>query len=152
MRVIVLAPTPYKISVHSRLNYREPAYLLSTDTETASRILIQICFDRWQIEVNNRDEKSILRVGDAQVHAEKSVPRQPAFAVATYSMLLLSGLITFGPGRTDDYVKLPAWRKNAKRPSCLDLLSLLRSDLNETSISELVNTRISENAYIYAYT
>jgi len=29
--------------------------------------LIQYYFDRWQIEVNHRDEKSLLGVGQAQV-------------------------------------------------------------------------------------
>jgi len=35
---------------------------LSTDVRSPVRELIQSCFDRWQIEVNHRDEKTILSV------------------------------------------------------------------------------------------
>jgi len=52
-------------------------------------------------------------------------------AVAAYSALLLAALLTFGPKRTDAYAKLPRWRRNAKRPSCLDLITLLRKEMNE---------------------
>ena len=88
-------------------------------------------FDRWEIEVNHREEKDTLGVGQAQVRSKKSVPRQPAFAVAAYSMLLLACLNVFGPGRTDNYIPLPKWRKNARRASCLDLVTLLRKELVE---------------------
>jgi hypothetical protein len=152
LRLIVLAPQPYKLSLHSKTNYREPAYLLCTDLVSPIEQLIQACFDRWQIEVNHRDEKDILGVGQAQVRSPRSVPRQPAFAVATYSMMLLAALQTFGPGRTDDYVELPKWRKHARRPSILDIITLMRKEINETRDSGLVNIHFSENLFKYAYT
>jgi hypothetical protein len=114
--------------------------------------LIQLYCDRWQIEVNHRDEKSILGVGQAQVHADKAVPRHPAFAVAVYSLLLLAGLQTFGPGRTSDYQPLPKWRRNATRPSLLDLLTVLRQEINETPIAPGPRPGMMENAVNYAYT
>jgi len=152
LRLIVIAPVPYKLSPNARRNYREPAYLLSTDCDSEAGILIQCYFDRWQIEVNHREEKSTLGVGEAQVWSEKSVPRQPAFAVACYSLLLLSALKAFGPGRGSDFVVLPKWRRKAKRPSALDLITLLRKEINETSVSDCLAHRLSQNIVPYAYT
>lgn len=152
LRCFVIAPQPYKLSPNSRTNYRDPAYLLSTDMKTKSASLIQAYFDRWQIEVNHREEKSILGVGEAQVSSEKSVSRHPSFVVAAYAMLLLASIKSFGPGRTDDYHALPKWRKHARRPSILDLMTLIRKEISETPVSELINKNFMENAATYAYT
>jgi len=51
------------------------------------RQLLQVYFDRWQIEVNHREEKDTLGVGQAQLRHILSVPKQPAFSVASYSAL-----------------------------------------------------------------
>jgi len=152
LRLLVIAPQPYKVSPHARTYYRQPAYLLTTDNNSPARLLIQAYFDRWQIEVNHREEKDILGVGQAQVWSPRSVPRQPAFAVASYSLLLLAGLLEFGPGRTDHFLPLPKWRKYAKRPSALDLITLLRKEINETSISHHLRATIARNSISYAYT
>ncbi len=40
--------------------YRQPAYLLTTDLASQARELLQIYFDRWQIE-NHREEKDTFR-------------------------------------------------------------------------------------------
>lgn len=152
LRLLVIAPQPYKMSRHARRLYRKPAYLLTTDRDTRPRLLIQAYFDRWQIEVNHRDEKEILGVGQAQVWSPRSVPRQPAFAVASYSLLLLAGLLEFGPGRTHHFVPLPKWRKNAKRASALDFVTLLRKEINETSVSHRLRRKIARNSISYAYT
>ena len=47
-----------------------------------------------------------------------------AFVVAAYSSLLLAGLADYGPKRGEEYRVLPKWRRNAKRPSCQDLVTL----------------------------
>ena len=153
LRLIVLAPVPYKLSRHSRTNYRRPAYFLTTDLTTPIKLLVQACFDRWQIEVNHRDEKDLLGVGQAQVRSLQSVPRQPALAVASYSMLLLAALRSSGPGRTADYLAQPKWRSNqSKRPSLLDLVSLLRSQCNEPSVSHFLPQDFTKNLVLYADT
>jgi len=131
LRLIVVAPVPYRTTKKGKLYYRQPSYLLTTDLSASAALLIQMYFDRWEIEVNHREEKDTLGVGQAQVRSKKSVPRQPAFAVAAYSMLLLACLNVFGPGRTENYIPLPKWRKNARRASCLDLVTLLRKELDE---------------------
>ena len=53
MRLLVIAPTPYRAPGHGakRLNYRDPAYLLTTDLTTPAEELIQSYLARWQIEV-----------------------------------------------------------------------------------------------------
>jgi hypothetical protein len=131
LRLFVIAPTPYKKRKSARRYYRMPAYLLTTDVTHAPKELIQIYFDRWQIEVNHREEKDTLGVGQAQLWNENSVPRQPVLAVAAYSALLLAAILTFGPRRTSAYAALPKWRRRAQRPSCLDLVALLRKEANE---------------------
>ena len=82
LRWLVVAPVGYRTSKNGRKYYRQPAYLLTTDLETPAAILLQDYFDRWGIEVNHRDEKEILGVGEAQVWNEKSVTKVPALLVA----------------------------------------------------------------------
>jgi hypothetical protein len=153
LRLIVIAPVPYKMSAHSRTNYRDPAYLLSTDLKTSTKKLLQHYFDRWQIEVNHRDEKTLLTVGQSQVWSTLSVPRQPTFTVASYSMLLLADLRCFGPGRPPDFLHLPKWRtRPPSRPSLQDLLTRLRADVCETSVSAILNANFAKNITTYPKT
>ena len=153
LRLIVIAPVPYKLSKNSHLNYRDPAYFLTTDLRSSIKLLVQACFDRWQIEVNHRDEKDILGVGQAQVRSAQSIPRHPALAVASYSMLLLAALKSFGPGRTGDYLDQPKWRQNgSKRASFLDIVTKLRSEIDEASVSHLLPQNFAKNLVLHADT
>lgn len=133
IRLLVIAPTPYKKSKSKRTYYRQPAYLLTTDISSSTKQLIQIYFDRWQIEVNHREEKDTLGVGQAQLWNPTSVPKQPVLAVAAYSALLLASLQAFGAERGIAYAQLPKWRRKARRPSCLDLIALLRLEISQQS-------------------
>ena len=131
LRLLVVAPVPYRRTKHSRLCYRRPAFLLTTDQRTPAIQLLQVYLDRWEIEVNHRDEKSILGVGQAQVWSPKSVARQPALVIAAYSALLLASLEAYGATRNEVYRLLPKWRRRSQRPSCLDLVTLLRQQWHE---------------------
>jgi len=131
LRLFVIAPTAYRKRKSARLYYRNPAYLLCTDRKSSPRRLLQIYFDRWQIEVNHREEKDTLGVGQAQLWNPIGVPKQPTLVVAAYSALMLAALNTFGPQRGPAYAALPKWRRDAKRPSCLDLVTLLRNQATE---------------------
>ncbi len=108
----------------------------------AAKELLQAYFDRWQIEINHRDEKSILGVGHAQVWADLSVPRVPALMVATYSLMLLSALETYGPTRTTAYEPLPKWRTAARRASCQDLVTLVRKQFEAQSFGQGAPTNV----------
>jgi hypothetical protein len=131
LRLIVIAPTPYRKSKSKKVYYHDPAYLLTTDLRSSVKQLLQIYFDRWQIEVNHREEKDTLGVGQAQLWNATSVPKQPVLAVAAYSALLLASLKAFGAERGQAYAQLPRWRRNARRPSALDLVTLLRKEMTQ---------------------
>jgi hypothetical protein len=134
VRLLIVAPVGYRTSKNGRKYYRQPAYLLTTDLATDAATLLQHYFDRWGIEINHRDEKEILGVGQAQVWNEHSVSKVPALLVAMYSWLLLAGLACYGPKRGAEFEPLPKWRRHAKRPSCLDLVTLLRRQLNDKPV------------------
>jgi len=131
LRLLVVRPTRYRKKKSARFYYRQPAFLLTTVVNGTVRQLLQIYFDRWQIEVNHREEKDTLGVGQAQLRNVTSVPKQPAFAVAAYSALLLASLKAFGAERGRAYAALPKWRRRAQRPSALDLITLLRKEITE---------------------
>ena len=154
LRLLVVAPTPYKTSTHSRTQYHQAAYLLCTDThEVDAEQLLQIYFDRWQIEVNHREIKDVFGVGDAQVRAKQSVPRHPAFAVACYSLLLIAAMQVFGPAWNPMLFPLPCWRtKLPARPSAFDLLTRLRHEIHETRDSRYDLDKIARNLGRWSYT
>jgi hypothetical protein len=135
LRLLVVRPTRYRKRKSGRYYYRQPAYLLTTVVRGTVRQLLQIYFDRWQIEVNHREEKDTLGVGQAQLRNVIAVPKQPAFAVASYSALLLASLQAFGAERGVAYAVLPKWRRRAARPSALDLITLLRKEIVENGAS-----------------
>jgi len=151
LRLLVVAPTPYRKRKSSRLYYRQPAYLLTTDLKHSAKQLLQIYFDRWQIEVNHRDEKDTLGVGQAQLWNVNAVPKQPALVVAAYSALLLASLQAFGIERGKAYAALPKWRRNAYRPSCLDLVTLLRKEMvDHPELAEHLDLNPSDRALTQA--
>jgi hypothetical protein len=87
---------------------------------------------RWEIEVNFRDEKTLLGVGQAQVRHPESVCRAPIFLVACYGMLLWSSIYLFGDRRTEAFAPLPRWRTDEpNRPSTRDLIRLLQQQAAE---------------------
>jgi Transposase DDE domain len=129
LRLLVVAPVPYDSGKGKRKYYGEPAFLLTTDLHYSATVLLQAYFDRWQIEVNHREIKDTLGIGQAQLRNPRSVPRQPAMLVAAYSALLLASIQVFGDTRSKAFPALPKWRRNARRPSCLDLVSLLRQEV-----------------------
>jgi hypothetical protein len=129
LRLFVVAPTPYRKRHSGKIYYRQPAFLLTTDRHSRAHALLQIYFDRWQIEVNHREEKDTLGVGQAQLWNATAVPKQPALSVAAYSAVLLAALLAFGADRGAAYAALPKWRRHAHRPSCLDLITLLRNEV-----------------------
>ncbi len=70
-QLIVIAPLAYRL--RSKLLYRHPAFLICTDSELDPCQIIEAYFQRWDIEVNFRDEKTLLGVGQAQVRNIVSV-------------------------------------------------------------------------------
>ena len=141
LRLMVIAPVGYRLSKGSKLLYRQPAYLICTDPNLSLSQVLQDYLWRWGIEVNHRDEKQIIGVGQAQVRAPQSVDRQPAFAVASYAMLLLTAARAFGTDATQNDLPLPKWRANQPRTrlSTQDLIRQLRSEVWAYGINRLAD-------------
>ncbi|HYA96309.1 MAG TPA: transposase [Terriglobales bacterium] len=135
LRLLVVAPIPYSAGKARRKYYGQPAFLLTTDSLLPAATVLQAYFDRWQIEVNHREIKDTLGIGQAQLRNPRAVPRQPAMLVAAYSALLLAAIQVFGEARAAAFPSLPKWRRNARRPSCLDLVTVLRQEVTSAHAS-----------------
>lgn len=95
--------------------------------------------------------KDTLSVGQAQLWNVTSVPKQPVLSVAAYSALLLASLQAFGTDRGAAYAELPKWRKRAHRPSCLDLIALLRKEMvDHPELIEKFSTKVTDSGLIAA--
>ena len=130
LRLIVIAPLAYRLTKHSDILYRRPAYLICTDPKASIQEVLQAYVWRWDIEVNFRDEKNLLGVGQAQVRHEHSVENVPALAVAAYAMLLTSATKTFGLTGMPDSLPSPKWRrKKTARASTQSLIQHLRHEV-----------------------
>ena len=127
--LVVIKPLGYRLRKGSRLLFRQAAFLACTDPLLDLPILLQAYIDRWEIECNHRDEKSLIGTAQGQVWSPLAVPRLPQFQVAIYSLLLLASILAYGFQRTDVYLPLPLWRRKSIRPSILDLLNLLRDQI-----------------------
>jgi hypothetical protein len=99
LQLIVIAPRAYRLRQGSKLLYRKPAFLLCTEENLDPQVLIETYVGRWDIEVNFREEKTLLGVGQAQVRDPASVESAPALSVAAYALLLLATQRAFAPSR-----------------------------------------------------
>jgi hypothetical protein len=131
LRLVVIEPVPYRRTQSSKLERREPAFLICTDLNLPLWQVVQFYLWRWDIEVNFRDEKTILGVGQAQVRSEASNQNAPALAVAAYSLLLLAAIKTYGAEGKPETFKRPRWykRKPSQRATTSELITQLRYEL-----------------------
>lgn len=138
LRLVVVEPVPYRNSKNSKLERREPAFLICTDPTLALAELLQIYLWRWDIEVNFRDEKTILGVGQAQVRSEASNQNAPALAVAAYSLLLLAGVQVYGAEGRPEAIANPHWyhRKPHQRATTNDLINQLRYEMWASALKD----------------
>lgn len=118
LQLVVIAPLGYRLRQGSKLLYRQPAFLLCTDPHLDPQRLIETYRHRWGIEVNFREQKTLLGVGQAQVRSAASVESAPAFSVAAYAFLLLA---TQRAGRDPSSGRLP--RPKWSQPSPASHLS-----------------------------
>jgi hypothetical protein len=133
LRLVVIAPIGYRLRKGSKMLYRQPAYLFCTDPDLPVAELLQDYLWRWGIEVNFRDEKTLLGTGEAQVRTEPSNQHLPAMTVAAYSMLWTATLKAYSAGFELPCWTPPKWRKQPESgrqlPSTGELLRLLRIEL-----------------------
>jgi hypothetical protein len=109
LQLVVIAPVGYRLRQHSKLLYRQPAFLICTDPGLEMRTVVQGYVRRWGIEVNFREEKTLLGVGQAQVRNAHSVEAVPALQVASYAMLLLATRRAPSGAHQPDLLPLPKW-------------------------------------------
>lgn len=131
LRLIVIAPLGYRLRKGGRLLYRRPAYLICTDPDIPVDKALQAYLWRWDVEVNFRDEKTLLGVGQAQVRHPASVEKVPALGVAAYAVLLLAAARAYGPEGRPDTLPPPAWRQKDTPPraTTMNLIQQLRYEL-----------------------
>jgi hypothetical protein len=131
VQLLVIKPLGYRLTIGGKLLYRQPAYLICTDPQMAVAQFLQQFLWRWDIEVNFRDEKTLLGVGQAQVRTEPSNQNAPALAVAAYAMLLLASVHTYGKRGFPDRLEQAKWyrRKKKDRATTNELINQLRREL-----------------------
>jgi len=130
LRLLIVRPLGYRLRKRARMNYRAPAYLITTNLELSLETILQAYIWRWEIEVNFRDEKTLLGLGEAQVRTSRSIETLTPFLAAVYAMLLLALEKVGGRRRT---LPPPAWQRQRleeqSRTSTAQALRELRSEI-----------------------
>lgn len=130
LRLIVIRPLAYRPRKGAKLLYRDPAFLICSDPDFDEQSIIQEFLWRWEIEVNFREEKTLLGTGEAQVRTPSTVESVPGFMVAVYSYLLLADQDV---GASIPDLAMPLWQRSVKklktRRSTPEMIGLLRSEL-----------------------
>lgn len=156
LTLIVIRPLGYRATKGSKILYRDPAYLICTKTELNIENILQAYLWRWEIEVDFREEKTLLGCGQAQVRNPNSAESLPAFVAAMYGLLHVASHRANG---NPNPALLPRtkWynKKDAQRVTTGDLLNNLRAQLwakaAEINFSDFVNneiqTRSPRNAF-----
>lgn len=135
LQLLVIAPTPYRLCKKSRLLYRQPAYLICTDPDAPLQQIVQHYLWRWDIEVNFRDQKTLLGLGDAQVRTPQAVQNLTGCAVAAYAMLLAAAAKCQKQNLNCQHLPAPKWQpRKSHRPTTARLLQNLRHELWAQSI------------------
>ena len=131
VQIMVLKALGYRLKKGGKLLYREPAFLVCTDPHMALEDFLQDFLWRWDIEVNFRDEKTLLGVGQAQVRTQASNQNAPALAVAAYALLLMASAQAYGKNGSPDRLQQAKWyrRKKKQRATTNELINQLRREL-----------------------
>jgi hypothetical protein len=128
VRLLIVRPLAYRPKKGAKLLYRNPAYLICTDVDLPLSQLLQSYLWRWEVEVNFRDEKHVMGVGEAQVRTKSAVENVPALVCAAYSYLLLAGIKSNCNALC---LPRPKWHpaKRSDRCTTQQLIALFRTQL-----------------------
>jgi hypothetical protein len=129
--LLIVRPIAYRLRKGAHLSYRHPAYLLCSDPALAPQQILQAYLWRWEIELNFRDEKTLLGFGQPQVRCDPAVRTTATFFVFVYALLLLAlehCHLAHSP------LPRPRWQRlRPRRPhsriTTPQAISLLRADL-----------------------
>lgn len=127
MQLVIIAPLGYRKKEGGKLLYRKPAYLICTDNDLSIEKLLQAYLWRWEIEVNNREEKTTSGCGEAQVRNKDATYKAPQFGVSMYSLLQLAQY-KYQKTENKSYLPKAKWEKQNenKRQSTNNLSNLFR--------------------------
>lgn len=127
LTLIVMRPLAYRRSKQAKILYRDPAYLIHTECNLSIQDMVQAYLWRWGMEVNFRDEKTIIGTGQAQVRTKNAVKNVPAFVTAMYSFLNLAAHEAHRK-RTVQILPRPKWYPASKdqRITVTEMLSHFR--------------------------
>ena len=130
LKLVVIRPLGYRLTKGSKILYRKPAYLICTDTGLDIQTLLQAYLWRWEIEVNFREEKSMLGCGQAQVRNLNSAETFPAFIAAAYALLHIASHRAYQK-LNNTTLPRPKWykKKPENRITTGDLLNNIRAHL-----------------------
>jgi len=134
VQIVAIGPLRYRKRKNGPYRYTKPAYLICTDSRVSVSKLIQAYFWRWGIEVNFRDEKQIMGLGQAQVRNPESVSTAPAVAVATYAALLLAGVRCYGFKAKPESCDPPIWYREKKKKTRMTTSDLVNELKNRAMI------------------
>lgn len=130
LKLIVIAPICYRISPTGKRLYRQPAFLICTDPDADTQDILQRYISRWDIEVNFRDQKTLLGVGEAQVRGQHAVQNVTATAVAAYALLLAAAQGIHRGKQAEFALPRPKWqRRKPHRATTQSLIQQMRFEL-----------------------
>jgi hypothetical protein len=131
LKLLVFRPIAYRRRKGAHLDYRNPAYLICADPTLSAEQILQSYLWRWEIELNFRDEKTLLGFGQPQVRSDRAVRTTATYFVFAYALLLLAlenCHLAHSP------LPRPRWqrprpRRSYSRITTPQAISLLRADL-----------------------
>lgn len=131
LQLVIVRAVPYRLRKWGPLSYRRPAYLICTDPTLSPQQILQAYLWRWEIEVNFRDQKTLLGLGQPQVRTEPAVRTTASFTVFLYALLLLA---LHRCRLAQSPLPSPRWqRPHPKRPvtriTTQQAIALFRADL-----------------------
>ncbi len=132
--MITVAPRRYQLKKGGRYLYKAAVHLICTDSEVSVKEILQAYLLRWDLEVNFREQKTILGMGEAGVRTVSSTQHQPASVAIAYAFAHLAQS-RIAPGQE---LSRPKWRKNLKHPTRFttnQIIQKLRQELWFESIN-----------------
>jgi hypothetical protein len=131
LSLLIVRPVAYRLRQGAHLSYRNPAYLICSDPALPPQQILQAYLWRWEIELNFRDEKTLLGFGQPQVRSDPAVRTTATFFAFIYALLLLAlenCHLTHSP------LPRPRWQRlRPQRPhpriTTPQAIALLRADL-----------------------
>ncbi|HPE40896.1 MAG TPA: transposase [Bacteroidales bacterium] len=148
LTLMIIRPLGYRLTKNGVVNYRQPAYLICTDSTLDIQTILQAYVWRWEIEVNFREEKTLLGCGQAQVRNPNSITTVPLLIVAVYALLYLGNYRTEKVKKTNNLPRAKWYKqKEESRTTTGDLLKNIRAQMYAKSINKSFSDFVDEKCY-----